>query len=141
MFQRGNNYQHIRVSNAVAAGVTTINATHVDMSGSESVVFAIHFGAIVSGAATSVKLQQGDLSDDSDMADITGATLTVADTDDNRIALLEAVQPKKRYVRVVVSRATQNATVDTISALLFSRRKVPVTQDTTVQGYKAVLSA
>jgi hypothetical protein len=75
------------------------------------------------------------------MADITGATLTVADTDDNRIALLEAVQPKKRYVRVVVSRATQNATVDTISALLFSRRKVPVTQDTTVQGYKAVLSA
>jgi hypothetical protein len=44
-------------------------------------------------------------------------------------------------VRVVVTRATQNATVDSISALLFSRRKVPVTQDTTVQGYKAVLSA
>jgi hypothetical protein len=140
MFQRGNNYQHIRVSNAVAAGVTTINGTHVDVGG-ESVVFAIHFGAIVSGAVTSVKLQQGDLSDDSDMADIPGATLTVADTDDNRIALLEAVQPKKRYVRVVVSRATQNATVDSISALVFSRRKLPVTQDTTVLGYKGTLSA
>lgn len=127
-----------RVSNAVAAGTTAINATGVNMTGFESVEFEVHFGAITAGAVTSVKLQQS--TDDVTYADLEGSAVTVADTDDNKIVRLECVKPLVQYVRVVVSRATQNAVVDSITARQYNARREPVTHGATIVTPVAVYS-
>lgn len=121
-----------RAMNAQAAGTgDTLNGNIHDTKDKESIAFIAAFGAIVSGAVTTFKLQQGDAANGSDMADVTGASISVADTDDNKLQILELIQPQKRYVRSVVVRATQNATVDSIIAVLTGSKVRPVTQNST----------
>lgn len=95
------------------AGAADINAGTVDMSGYEGVTLIVEFGAIVANAVVSVKWQQGDESDASDMTDLAGTSISVADDDDDKILVSELYRPTKRYVRAVISRATQNATLRT----------------------------
>src|SRR6056297_244159 len=122
-----------RVSNAVAAGTTDINSSSVDMQGYRAVEFTVAFGAITSGAVTSVKLQGSD--DDSTWSDLTGVSVTVADDDDNQLAILDVSKPRQRYVRCVVDRGTENAVVDSIVAAQYAAQVEPVTHDaTTVSG-------
>jgi len=124
-----------RVSNAVAAGVTTINSSSVDMQGFESVTFAVAFGTIVAGAVTSVKVQSSSDDGSSDaFADLTDTSVTVADDADNGVTFVEVVRPRERYVRCVVSRATQNSTVDAILAFQTCPRELPVTHGSGVTG-------
>jgi hypothetical protein len=119
-----------RVMNAVAAGTTEQISSVIDMAGFETIAFLVAFGAIVGGAVTSIKVQQGVLADGSDMADLAGSSVTVADTDDNRVAVVEVFRPRERYVRVLIERATQNATIDGAFALQGDARTMPVTQPT-----------
>ena len=124
------NSSAIRVSNAVAAGTTTVNSGEIDMQNYESCVITFAFGAITAGAVTSVKAQQS--SDDAvgdAYADLTGTSITVADDDDNKIVELEIVNPRERYVRGVISRATQNAVVDGIFVQRFGAKKLPAVDD------------
>lgn len=125
-----------RVLNSQAAGATAITETFSN-EGATDLSVIVAFGAIVSGAVTSVKLQQGDASDGSDAVDITGCTLTVADTDDNKLSILEVARLTCKYTTIVISRATENATVDSVIAVLEQRYK-PAANDTTVQGQVAV---
>ena len=117
-----------------AAGTTDINGDVVDMANFEEVTFEVAFGAIVSGAVTSVKAQQGQQSDGSDMADLAGTGITVADTDDDKLVRLTIVKPQERYVRCVVDRGTQNAVVGSAAAIKSRPRKMPVTQHADVAG-------
>lgn len=127
------NVKVVRVSNAVAAGTSEIDATAVDMAGYEGVMFVVAFGAIVAGAATSIKGQSGAASDGSDAADLAGTNITVADTEDNTVSVLDIYQPTDRYVRPVVLRATQNATVDSIVAVLYNGKRHADALDTAVK--------
>lgn len=130
--------KHIRMkpdgTNFVAAaGTTAINSDSVDVVGFNNLCFEMAVGAIVSGAVTSAKLQWSD--DNSTFTDVVGGSVTIADTDDNKIIFFEIHKPKKRYFRIATSRATQNATVDFLDAKLWNATQVPVTQDaTTVEG-------
>lgn len=110
-----------------AAGTTNINTEVVDTLGYDGIRFIIGFGAIVSGAATSIKVQQGQAANMSDAADLLGSAQTVADTDDNTVFISEINRPAERYVRLSTLRATQNATVDFVIAELYGGRKLPVT--------------
>lgn len=131
----GKDLKHVRVSNAVAAGTTDVECTAVDMQGFDWVEFIVLFGTITGSAVTSIKAQQGAASNGSDAADITGNSVTVADDDDNQIAICSVVKPTSRYVRCVVDRGTQNAVVDGVVAILGRGIKQPATQDaTTVVG-------
>ena len=121
-----------RASNAVVAGVGTVNGSVIDMQDYEGVMFSVAFGAIVAGAATSIKLQGGTLPDGSDMADLAGTGVTVADTEDNEVVLMDCYQPALRYIRPVVSRATQNSAIDCITASQYRPRTKPTAQDVTV---------
>ena len=122
-----------RISDAVAAGTTDINCTGVDMKGYESVTFYTLFGTITATAVTSVKAQQSE--DNSSFADLEGTAITVADDDDNQVAILEIVRPQERYVRLVVDRGTANAVVDGVIAVQTDAIEEPVTHDsTTVVG-------
>lgn len=125
----------VRVSNAVAAGTTAANGTAVDMTGYDGVLFLIAFGAIVTGAITSVKAQQGAASDGGDAVDLEGSGVTVADDQDNKVVALDIYRPRQgygKYVRPVVSRGTQNATIDSMIAILYNGRSKPVSLDATL---------
>ncbi len=118
----------------VAAGATAVNSDRVDTAGYEGVRFIIGFGAIVSGAVTSVKARQNTVDSDTGMADLEGSGQAVADTDDNKIVIVEIHRPRERYVQLSTSRATQNATIDFLLVELIGPRVQPVTQDATVVG-------
>ncbi len=116
-----------------AAGATNINSTEIDMEGFESVLFIVTFGAIVAGAATSIKAQQDTVTGMGGAADLLGTAQTVADTDDEKIFYIDLVKPRERFVRLVVLRATQNATCHA-HAIQYNPRKWPTTHGSNVSG-------
>ena len=122
----------ITVTNG-AAGTTSINGTTLDMQGFEAVLMVVEVGAVVAGAVTTIKAQQGDQSDASDMSDLLGTEQTVEDSDDDKTFYIDLIKPTKRYVRLVVPRATQNATV-AASYIQSGARKAPTSHGTGVEG-------
>lgn len=121
-----------RVSNAVAAGTTAIESASIDTSGFDGVSFVVATGAIVSGAVTSIKLQGS--ADDADWSDLEKTGQTIADDDDNKVFVADVLLPTHKYIRCVVSRATQNATIDSIVAMQYRASHEPVEHDATVGG-------
>jgi len=109
-----------------AAGTSAINGAIVDTLGYDGVMVIITMGAITAGAVTSAKLQTGDDSALADAADVTGATVTIADDDDAKIFAIDLRRPLERYVRVVVSRATQNAVIENAIYLPYKADDQPV---------------
>lgn len=70
-----------------------------------------------------------------DFTDLAGTSITVADDDDNQLVVVEVAKPRKRHLRRVVSRATQNSTIDSIVASQNASGVEPVMHDaTTVVG-------
>jgi|SRR5579859_2640482 len=129
-----NAFNLVRVSNAVAAGVTAINCTHVDMEGWDGVVFICLLNALTATQQTNLAAQNGSQSNDSDQALITGAqTPNAADADSNKALVLDVYRPQKRYVRAVVNRGTANAVIDGVIALQYQGDKLPTkTLDATI---------
>lgn len=122
-------------ANAQAAGQTQINGASVDCSNCDGVVFLVLFGTIVTGAVTTVKAQQSSDNGVSDtFSDLAGTGQTVADSDDNKLFILDIPNPQERYIRPVVTRATQNSTVEGIVAIKYGLRKVPSSHPSTVGG-------
>jgi hypothetical protein len=112
---------------AGAAAATAITGSTIDTQGFKSVLFIVPLGPIVAGAVTSFKIQHGDAADASDMADILSTNQAVADDQDNLVRYAELAEVTKRYCRIVVSRATQNATL-CAQALLYNGSSLPATQ-------------
>ena len=116
---------------AGAAGTDDINGTTLDMSGFEGVTFIVTMGAITSGAVTSAKVQQDSDSAMGTAADLLGTGLTIADTDDEDVFVLDVYKPAERYVRLVIDRGTQNAVVSAV-AIQYGAHKTPVSHGTGV---------
>lgn len=113
----------IVTTTAGAAGTSAITSSAVDMAGYLGCLFIVTFGAIVTNAVTSFKLQQSD--DDAaadDYTDLTGTSQTVADDKDDKTFIIDVRAPQKRYLKLVVSRATQNATVGTVVAIPYGKK-------------------
>ena len=142
MKQLKNKVKNLHSKNAVAAGATDItDATVIDMANYEGVRFIFAFGAITSGAATSVGAAALDTSSPTPGTDdLEGSKITVADTADDTIFILDINRPRQRYVRPFVKRATQNAVVNSIIAELYGPRVKPVTKDTTVTSQELHVS-
>jgi hypothetical protein len=111
------------------------------MSGFEGVQFIALFGALNSNQVTSVKVEQGNLPDGSDMADLAGSLHTaLADADGNKCLVTDVFRPQERYVRAVVTRGTANAAIDGVIALQYGARVKPVMNDATVKATKLLVS-
>lgn len=125
-----------RVMNAVAAGTgDTQTGTHVDMQGFDGVVFIAQFGTLTASAVTKLHAEQGAASDDSDMADLAGTEMSIADTKDNGCLVLDVYRPTERYVRPLITRATANTVIDSVIAIQYGARALPTTNDVgTVAG-------
>jgi len=131
--------KNVKITQAItptagAAGTSAINGATLDMSGFEGVLMVVTFGAIVSGAVTSIKAQQGSASNMSDAADLAGTGQTIADTDDEKVFYIDLYRPEKRYVRLVVSRGTQNATVASAEYIQYGAHNRPTSHASGVSG-------
>jgi hypothetical protein len=113
----------IRHSNQVAAGQSAIEpAAGVDCAGYDGVLFIVEMAAITELGEQSIQAQESD--DDGVVdtyADITGATITVPDTGDFLIYLME-VRPAKRYARCKILRSIENSALEGIIAILFGAK-------------------
>lgn len=126
----------VSTTTAGAAGTSAITSSAVDMTGFDGCLFIVPFGAIVSGAVTSIKVQQCDTTGGS-YADLAGSNQTVADTDDDKLFYVDVKNPQEGFLKLVVSRATQNATVGGIIAIQYQKRLVGgagITQGSNVAG-------
>lgn len=115
-----------------AAGTTTITGATISHDESATgILYIVHAGALVAGQVTTAKVQVGDAADASDMADVTGLSYMFADGDGSKLVLLELNKPLKKYSRVVITRGTQNATINSVIAIKHNQRvyPVPVTGD------------
>ena len=126
-----------RISIAIAAGSrtagqTAINGAALDMQGYEGAVAIIEMGTLAATAVTSIKWQQSDTTTSADFSDLKGTGIDVADDDDDEIFVSELYKPTKRYVRIVVARATANAAVRAATYIQYKARSAPVTQGTDV---------
>ena len=119
-------------ASARAAGQTAINGAMVDMQGYEGVVAVVEMGTIAATAVTSIKWQQSDTTTSADFSDLEDTALTIADDDDDKIFVSELYRPTKRYVRIVVARATANAALRAATYIQYKARSAPVTQGTDV---------
>lgn len=122
-----------RHSNAVAAGTSDITpSAGINMAGFEGCLFLVEFGTITSSAVTSIKVQQSSDDGSSDAyGDLEGTSVTVADTDDNKIAYVDVYRPGKQYLKLIVDRDTANAVVDGITAIQYGARALPPAHDST----------
>ncbi len=120
----------------------TLTGTAIDTRGFRRVKFIAKFGAIVGGATCTFKVQGHDDSAFGSATDITNATISVADDDDNQVAVIEVVNPSEalRYLRAAVVRANANITVDAIICELSDGEQLPVTQDAALVSTGVVVS-
>jgi hypothetical protein len=135
------NVKTVLCKTTVAAGSTDItDATAVDMSGYSGVRFIFSFGAITTGAATSVAAASLATSAPTPGTDdVAGSKITVVDTADDSIYILDINKPLLRYVRPFVKRATQNAVLNSIVAELYGPIVAPVTADASVTSQKLLV--
>lgn len=136
-FSRASTSKRTKVN--IAAGVTTPqDSSAFDADGCVSVVHRVHVGTLTANQTTVVKAQHGDLSDESDMADIPNATYTLLDADSDKLVLLELFKITKRYHRVRITRGVANAEFDSIETIGLFDRKPPTTNGATVAATKVV---
>lgn len=126
---------------AGAAGTTAIEGTVIDTQGFTGALFIVTLGAIVTGAATSLKVQQGTDGTVSDAADLAGTSQTIADDADGKVLYVDVKKPTERYLRLYVSRATQNATIAAAEVILYGPSDAPTSHGSTVSGESFVSPA
>lgn len=114
------------VEAAGAAGSTDLTSDSVDMAGFDGVLFIAHLGTLTAGQVTALRSQHS--ADDSTFGDIAdGATGNAADGDGNKLLFVDVYRPQKRYVRVILDRATANAVLNGIIAIQYCGDKAPFT--------------
>ena len=114
---------------AAVAGTSAVESDVIDTANFEGAAFIGSIGT--ANAGNFVKLQQGDASDGSDMADLTGTKLVTGDDGDSYLA--DVYRPRKRYVRAVVTRGASTTSGD-IYAILYSGRECPVSHGSTIDS-------
>ena len=117
-------FDRVMVSQAAATSDATSDS--IDMTGYRGVCFIITLGTLSSSQVTNGRAQTS--SNDSAWNDLEGgSTPAMADTDDDLIVVIDIYKPLERYLRVIVDRATGNAEIDSVLAIMYD----PVTEVTT----------
>ena len=131
-----------RVMNAVAAGQTDQTSSAIDTQGYDGVMIIASVGTLSAGAVTSLRAQSSSDDGGSDAyADLAGSDQAFAQaTDSNKQVVLDIFRPRERYIKAVLKRATGNAVIDGITAILYRSAQRPVVQGSTVAKSKSLNS-
>lgn len=125
----GRNVGIKRLKSFQSAAQTTVTSTEVDVSDYEGALFLVSMGEITSGAATTCYVRSAAATGMGSAAELDGTLLTIADDDDDLIQVMDVYRPLEPFLDVIVTRATQNSEVESISVLLYGPRKAPTTHD------------
>lgn len=131
------------VSTGVAAGSTDItNLAGVDTFGYQGVMFLVQLGTLTATQVTSLRAQYSNDDAATDAyADIEGSsTGNAADADGGKLLVLDIARPKKRWVKPIIKRATANAVVTSVIAILYNPSAEPVAASSSVSRGKALAS-
>lgn len=124
-----------------AAGTSDLTSDAIDMANAEAVTCLWSIGTITSGAVTSLKAQQSSDDGATDAySDLAGSAVTIADTQSDKVAVLEVRKPAKRYIKFVLDRGTQNAVSNGAIAVKTGLRVRPSTQPASVMAASKVLA-
>lgn len=137
--QLTNEFDVRKACDPATAGTSAVNGDTIDTQGASGGCFLAHMGAITGGAVTSLKVQEGDASDASDMADISGASITIPDDGDNKVFAVEVPRFKKRYARMVLVRGSQNSVLNSGLVALTDGRKKPAPAHSSFGGTTQVV--
>lgn len=132
-----------RIKQSQAAGFgDIITSDAVDMLGYESALFVVTLGAVTSTGTATAKIQQSSDNASSDAyADLEDSGLaSVGDASTEKKLLIEVLNPKERYLKCLVARATANVEIDSIDVWLFGPKADPVVQGSTVDGTNQVVN-
>ena len=110
------------VKAAQSSAGTDVDSSVVDMQGFLDATFFVTIAT--ANAANFLKLQQGDESDGSDMADLEGTKVVAAA--DGDVVCAEVFRPLKRYVRAVVDRGGADTATGDMYCVQSQARVVPV---------------
>jgi hypothetical protein len=131
-------FGHIRPDGAayhLAAGTTDVNSDAIDVRNCMGVLIVLTLGAVVATGGLSIKVQQSNDSGGSpdDWTDLAGsASVTCADTDDDKMIAIEIRRPLKSFVRLAITRLdAANSEVLSVHYLLFGVRTMPTVQAVT----------
>ena len=104
----------VRLALAYASGTADREGAIIDMAEYEAdeLEVVVTFAAIAGSADTAVKFEYGDEPALGDAEDITGASIDVADDDDDQVFRLSVYRPTKRYIRVVIDKDASHATAE-----------------------------
>lgn len=113
---------------AVSAAVDR-NGAGLDMAGFDGVLMIVKMADIAAGAVTSIKAQQSDDNGVTDAySDLEDTGIAIADNDDDQVFIIDLVQPRKRWVRLLVDKDAANATNECALYVQYAARNHPVTQ-------------
>ena len=133
--QLTNKVKTILAKTTVAAGSSDItDAAVADTAGYDGVRFIFSFGAITAGSVVSVAAASlATSSPTPGTDDLLGSKIAVADSNDDKIFILDIHKPRLRYVRPFVKIATQNAVLNSIITELYSHTGLlPIAKDASV---------
>lgn len=114
----------ITVAEGVAAA-TDLEGAIIDMAGYDSVLMIARLGTITAGAVTGLTAEVGDALNLSDKATATGSALVVAEADSDKYFAVDLGKITKRYARLHVDRATQNAVIEHALYLQYNAKDFP----------------
>jgi len=118
-YKLGDNTKLVCALRPQALSAGSVNGEIIDRLGYEDAVLIVSSGA-VSGAPTAQtldgKIQHGDASDGSDMADVSGLTITQITAANSDQQLDIDLVPLKRYIRFVPTAGFTDGTTPTILA-------------------------
>src|SRR5262245_13258165 len=118
---------------AVAGTSVITPSAGVDTEGYGTCLFVVAIGAVTAGAATSIEVHQCDTSGGS-YAALAGTNVAIADDGDNKLYYVEVCRPQEKFLKCIVNRATQNAVLDGIIAILGQPTKRPISNHTSLGG-------
>lgn len=120
-----------------AAGTSdVITSDAVDMERFEGALFIVTLGTLTSTGTVTLKLQQSSDDGSSDAySDVEGSSLVNSgDAASTKQMLIEIINPQKRYLKLLATRATANCVIDSITAVKFGGSIAPITADASVDG-------
>lgn len=128
-----------------AAGVdgAAVASTEVDMAGFDSAMFIASIGVIAATGVFTCFLKNSNTSGSygAGTIDKLGSSIANdADTDDNKLFIINVHKPQRRYLKFYSQRTVGNVTGDSLIVVLYNSHDNPVTQLTTVGGVEASAS-
>ena len=122
------NVKIVKVQDHTTAGTSAVNSDAVDMQGYEGVMFVTSCGTAAIDNTINAAQSDDSAGSPDDFTDLEGSKVVPGASDED--LFLDVFKPKKRYVRAEIARGT-STTLETIWAILYSPRRLPVDNTTT----------